>query len=236
MTAFGDVGPVTYKLGLYAGSGVRNFEPIPGNFLAIASLTFAPLGKLGYGEIPFVMSGDAGQPLRVAVGFEGATGKYRQSRESFNSQTGLFTSVPTGDRRGQILMANFQVNWQRFSFFGEAYYRKAEPEENQPHFSSLGAWAQADYVFYEKVLDFGLRFNWLDPSTDLASDNLFVGEAMLAYFIDAPYLAVRLRYGIAQQQDPGLGKGAAAQSIGPVSIPATVGFSQALGLQGNFYF
>ena len=52
-------------------------------------------------------------------------------------------------------------------------------------------------------VDFGVRGNWIDPSTSLSNVRTLIGEAQVAYYIHAPVLVLKLRYGIADQQTPG---------------------------------
>ncbi|WP_164021654.1 porin [Pyxidicoccus trucidator] len=230
LTVFGTLEHLEYYAGIYSGSPLRTVTSEPGRYQLNARLTWFPMGKPGYGELPYIMSGDTEPPLNVSFTVQGAGGKVEQIQENFNPEAGIFRIERQGVRRFATGGADVFVQARRFSFFGEAYLRRTEPPGGVARFTSFGAWVQADYVFYKKVLDAGVRLSYLDASWDLDDDLLYVAEAQLAWFVDAPYLALKLRYQVAHQETP---DPAAATGIVLAKDPGTTNL---ITLQVNLAF
>ena len=76
-------------------------------------------------------------------------------------------------------------------------------------------------------MDAAVRLSWTNPSTDLDDDRFLAGEAQVAWYVAAPALIVKLRYGISDQQSPG------SAALGAVTLPATAGRTQVGTLQVN---
>ncbi|MCP3161773.1 porin [Myxococcus qinghaiensis] len=231
-TIFGTMEHLEYYVGLYGGSPLRSIRSEPGKYQFNARATFSPMGKPGYGELPYIMSGDKEPPpLNVSFTLQGAGGDVMQVKENFNPEAGVFQILRTGERRFITGGVDLFIQARRFSFFGEAYLSRMDPKDSPArNFSSFGAWVQADYVFYKKVLDAGVRLSYLNPSFDLDDDLLYIAEAQLAWFVNAPHLAFKLRYQIAHQQ------AAAGAEAAAVVIAKDPGTSQLITLQLNLAF
>ncbi|MCY1023044.1 porin [Pyxidicoccus sp. MSG2] len=231
VTFLGTTEHLEYYAGIYSGSPLRTITSEPGRYQLNARLTCSPMGKPGYGELPFIMSGDKEPPpLNVSFTVQGAGGEVEQIQENFNPEAGIFKIEREGVRRFATGSVDVFVQARRFSFFGEAYLRRTDPPGDAAHFTSFGAWVQADYVFYKKVLDAGVRLSYLDASGNVDNDLLYVGEAQLAWFVDAPYLALKLRYQIAHQESP---DPAAATGLSLAKDPGTTNL---ITLQVNLSF
>ncbi|MBU8894849.1 OprO/OprP family phosphate-selective porin [Corallococcus sp. M34] len=231
ITFLGTTDTLEYYAGIYSGSPLRSIRSMPGRWVSNLRLTVSPMGPMGYGELPYIMSGKEGAPFRVSFTVQGAGGKIEQIDENFNIESGVFQLVPKGPRKFVTGGVDLMVQAQRFTFFGEAYLRRTEPEgDGAPRFTSVGAWVQADYVVYKKVVDVGVRLSFLNPSTELAHDLLYIEEVQLAWFVDAPTLAFKLRYQLAHQQspDPAL--------VGDVQLAKDVGTTNVITLQVNLAF
>ncbi|RYZ36370.1 MAG: hypothetical protein EOO71_32085 [Myxococcaceae bacterium] len=230
VTFMGTTDTLEYYAGIYSGSPLRSITSDPGRWASNVRLTVSPMGPMGYGELPFIMSDEKGAPLRVSFTVQGAGGKVQRREENFNVETGSFDITDEGVRKFATGGVDFMLQAQRFTFFAEAYIERTNPEATGSNFTSVGAWAQADYVFYKKVLDAGVRLSWLDASHELDDDSLYIAEAQLAWFLDAPFLAVKLRYQFAHQDspDPAL--------LGAVSLAKDPGTSNLLTLQLNLAF
>ncbi|MCY1035013.1 porin [Corallococcus sp. BB11-1] len=230
VTFMGTTDTLEYYAGIYGGSPLRSITSDPGRWVSNARLTVSPMGPMGYGELPYIMSDEKGAPLRVSFTVQGAGGKVERRDENFNVETGGFDITDEGVRKFATGGVDFMLQAQRFTFFMEAYLERTNPEETGSSYTSVGAWAQADYVFYKKVLDAGVRLSWLDASRELTDDTLYIAEAQLAWFVDAPILAIKLRYQHAHQAspDPAL--------LGAVNLAKEAGTSNLLTLQLNLAF
>ncbi|MCE9672445.1 OprO/OprP family phosphate-selective porin [Myxococcus stipitatus] len=231
VTVFGTMEHLEYYAGIYGGSPLRTIRSEPGKYQLNARATISPMGKPGYGELPYIMSGDKEPPpLNVSFTLQGAAGDVDQVAENFNPESGVFEIHREGERKFVTGGVDLFIQARRFSFFGEAYLSRQDPRNGAPNFTSFGAWVQADYVFYKKVLDAGVRLSFLDPSFDLDDDQLYIIEGQLAWFVNAPHLAFKLRYQLAHQQEA-----AGAEAAGVV-IPKDAGTSQLITLQLNLAF
>ncbi len=231
VTFLGTTDTLEYYAGIYGGSPLRSVTSDPGRWVSNARLTVSPMGPMGYGELPFIMSDEQGAPLRVSFTVQGAGGKAERRDENFNVETGGFDVTDEGLRKFVTGGVDFMLQAQRFTFYAEGWLQRTRPEKPAgPNYTSVGAWAQADYVFYKKVLDAGVRLSWLDASTELDDDTLYVAEAQLAWFVDAPFLAFKLRYQFAHQDapDPAL--------QGMVRLARDPGSSNLVTLQLNLAF
>ncbi|MCP3104306.1 OprO/OprP family phosphate-selective porin [Myxococcus sp. K15C18031901] len=231
VTLFGTMEHLEYYAGIYGGSPLRTNRSEAGKYQLNARATFFPMGKPGYGELPYIMSGDEEPPpLNVSFTLQGAGGEVDQVAENFNPESGVFQILREGEHKFVTGGVDLFIQARRFSFFGEAYLSRNNPMNGAPNFTSIGAWFQADYVFYRKVLDFAVRLSFLDPSFELSDDLLYIVEGQVAWFVKAPHLAFKLRYQLAHQQ-PANG----AKEAGVV-IPTDVGTSQLITLQLNLAF
>jgi hypothetical protein len=205
-TPFG--GKLEYYAGLYSGSPARQLTVISGNYLTLARLTWSPLGPVGATEYPYALPGEDAGAFRVSFSLQGWASKINAAEENFNPATFSLEATPSGVTTEHVAGgADVFVQGGRFVLFGEGFVRETDPGTddegvNPGSYTSFGAWAQVGVLLYERVLDAGLRFNWLDPSS-LSNDQLISGEAQLVYYIDANHLNLHLRYGLARQQSPG---------------------------------
>ncbi|XXF79979.1 hypothetical protein P2318_09575 [Myxococcaceae bacterium GXIMD 01537] len=231
ITFLGTTDKLEYYAGIFSGSPLRTIRSIPGRWVSNVRLTVSPMGPMGYGELPYIMApADEPYPFKVSFTVQGAGGKVEQFEENFNLETGVFQVKDQGVRKFITGGVDLLIHAGRFSLFGEAYLRRTEPENNQPNFTSFGTWLQADYVVYKKLVDVGVRLSFLNASLELDDDLLWIGELQVGCFMDAPYLAVKLRYQIAYQQtpDPAL--------LGAVPLAKDPGTTNLITLQLNLYF
>ncbi|NBD11398.1 MULTISPECIES: hypothetical protein [Corallococcus] len=231
LTFMGTAKALEYYAGIYGGSPLRSITSDPGRWVSNARLTVNPMGPMGYGELPYIMSDEKGAPFRVSFTVQGAGGKVDRVEENFNVETGGFEITDEGLRKFVTGGVDFMLQAQRFTFYAEGWIERVHPERpSGPNFTSVGAWAQADYVFYKKVLDAGVRLSWLDVSHELPDDSLYVLEAQLAWFVDAPFLAFKLRYQFAHQRSPD------PELLGAVKLAHDPGTSNLVTLQLNLAF
>jgi hypothetical protein len=111
-------------------------------------------------------------------------------------------------------------------FFAEGYARRTTPPMGAAY-TSIGAWGQLGVLLLPRRLDAAVRASWANPSLDLSKDRLLMGEAQMAWYVHAPTLIVKLRYGYSDQQSPGM------TALGAVTLPATAGHLQIITLQLN---
>ena len=219
-----------YYASLTAGTTLTQTASVPGNFQLIGRVDINPLGKMGVTEMPFVASEDP-VPFRFSFALQGVWGRVNPNGVGFNSSAFLVLTQQ-GEREQGIGAADLLVQWGRFGFFGEFYGRRVSPIDVPTlPFTQYGAWAQAHYTFFRRALDFALRFDWIDPSTTLANDQFFAGEAQLAWFIVGTSLALRLRYAVGHQEDPGPAPAADPDFLTTVGLPITPGTAHLLTLQ-----
>ena len=185
-----------------------------------------PLGKMAPTEMPYVTA-DGPVPFRFSLTGQGAWGRVNPNGVGFNGDA-FFQQSQQGERDQEVVSCDLQVQWQQFGFFGEFYARHVQPRGvPTASFNQLGAWFQAHVTFYRRILDFGVRFDWIDRSTSLASDRFIAGEAQLVWFIYKTTLALRARYGVANQQNPGPSPPLDPGFLTTVGLPITPGTERA---------
>ena len=163
---------------------------------------------MGSTEMPWVASDDP-VPFRFSFALQGAYGRVNPNGVGFNSIAFLQLNQQ-GERTQGIGAVDLLVQWKRFGFFGEFYGRRIEPRDVPTlPFTQFGAWAQAHYTFYRRILDAAVRFDWINPSTSLANAQFYAGEAQLAWFIfsTSAGAAAALRRGAPAGSRPGAGVG-----------------------------
>ncbi len=74
-------------------------------------------------------------------------------------------------------------------------------------------------------LDVAVRVGWINPSLDLDDDRFVSGEAQIAWYIHAPALIVKLRYGIGDRHR--------RAALGDVTLPVAVGRTQVVDGAGQ---
>jgi hypothetical protein len=227
---FGETDYVDYYLMFSAGTTLTQTTTVPGNFQLIGRVSVNPLGKMGATEMPYVASTKP-VPFRLSFTAQGAYGRVNPNGVGFNSDAFLQLNQQ-GERKYGTASADLLVQWERFGFFGEFYWRRVEPLDMlTPKFNQYGAWAQAHVTFFRRILDFAIRFTWINPSNNLPNDRFLAGEAQLAWFIFGPALALRLRYGVGNQQNPGPAPAANPDLLTTVGLPIAPGTAHVVTLQ-----
>ena len=231
--AYGETPLVDCYLGFFSGTSIKQTDTIPGHFQLMGRVTVHPLGPLGYGEIPFIVSTNV--PLRISFSAQGYWTRITPSSVGFNPTNGLLQTTELGERKQAAVAADFLLEWNRFFLFSEFYARHVDILDlTGASFWQFGAWAEAHYTFFRQVLDFALRFNWIDPDNSLANDQYYSGEAQLGYFPAGQYLGFRLRYAIAHQQDPG--PAADPMLLAEIPLPFSPGTANLITAQASVYF
>jgi hypothetical protein len=229
---FGETHYVDYYVSFTAGSSLAQTTATNGNFQLVGRASIHPLGAVAPTEMAYVTA-DGPVPFRFSFAVEGAWGRVNPSGVGFNVDA-FFQLMQQGERDQAIGAADLLVQWGRLGFFGELYGRHVAPRDMlTPSFEQYGAWAQAHVTVFRRILDVGVRFDWIDPSTHLSNDRFLAGEAQLAWFIFGTSLALRLRYAIAQQQDPGPAPGRNPGLLMTVGLPIPPGTEQLATLQAQ---
>ncbi len=80
VTAMGTIaGQLEYWAGLYSGTPLRQFNALPGNYVAEGRVTWSPIGPVGATEFAYILS-DKPLPFRVSMTLQGYNDKI-QSRD-----------------------------------------------------------------------------------------------------------------------------------------------------------
>jgi hypothetical protein len=215
--------------GLYSGTPLRQFTAVAGNYVVLGRVTVSPLGKIGRTEYPYITYPSV--PFRISLTAQGFYGKITAGTENFDSDSFEFTFTPgTSPSREATAGGDLFLQGTRFVVFGEGYFRRTEPSDGSAKYDAFGIWAQVGVLLVPRWVDFALRGNWIEPSTSLDNVRTLIGEAQVAYYIHAPVLVLKLRYGIGDQQTPG------TAALGSLSLPITAGRSQVLTLQLNLAY
>ena len=228
ITVFGALADdrVDYYAGVYGGSPLRQFTTLAGNYVLEARTTINPMGRMPDSEFAYALA-DASSTWRISFTLQGYYGKVEEATENFDPNTFNFQPTASGmtDRRGaggvDVWLLAGPV-----SVFSEAYWRRTDPAEGAAY-TSIGAWGQVDVRLWPRRLDAAVRGSWTNPSTDLAGDRLLAGEVQVAWYVAAPTLIVKVRYGLGEQHSPG------SAALGAVALPAAVGRTQVGTLQVN---
>jgi hypothetical protein len=235
ITALGVLGGgfVEYWAGFYGGSPLRQFTTIAGNYVLEGRITVNPTGSpVGATEYPYIVGKDGPAPFGFSFNLNGYYGKIQSAVENFNPTSFSFVAMPSGETtKDGTLGADVFIQASRFVFFTEAYWRRTNPEGNDiPDYTSVGIWGQAGYMLVDNLLDVAARVNWLDPSDDLSNDTFWSVEGEFNYYISAPNLVLKLRYGYGHQETPG------EDELGPVALAITPGKTHIVTLQLNLAF
>ena len=217
---------LSYAAGVYGGSPLSQYSTIAGNYVLNGRLTVSPLGETRDAEYGYVLK-DAPAPFRPSFSVQGYYGKVQSATENFDQDTfnaevkasGMTTKRGAGG-------VDFGIQSAHVMFFAEGYGRHTTPPTG-PSYTSLGAWGQAGLLLLPRRLDAAARLSWANPSIDLSSDRLLMGEVQVAWYAQAPTMIVKLRYGYSYQQSPG------SAALGAVTLPATTGRLQIITLQLN---
>lgn len=231
VTAYGSL-PVglDYYAGLYAGSPLRQYTTIAGNYVIEGRVTANPMGKMGDAEFAYVL-GDSPLPTRISFTLQGYGGKIQSSTQNFDPDSFLFTNTATGmtttEKTGG---ADVFLQSSRVMVLAEGYVRRTTPSDGSASYTSLGAWGQVSVLLVRRWLDFAVQGGWTNPSTSLSNDRFLGGEGQVTYYVKAPTLILKLRYAYADQQTPG------TTALGSVTLPGTAGRTQLITLQVNLDF
>jgi hypothetical protein len=227
---YGETNHVDYYTNFTAGTTLTQTVSPPGNFQLVGRVQVHPLGKMAPTEMPYVVS-DGKVPFRFSFVAQGAYGRVNPNGIGFN-QDAFLQQKQQGERYQEIVSCDLFVQWWRFGFFGEFYGRHVAPlaVPTQP-FNQYGAWGQAHVTFFRRILDFGVRFDWINPSNRLANDRFLSGEAQLAWFIAGTTLALRARYAVANQENPGPAPAADPNLYLTIGLPIAPGTEQLATLQ-----
>ncbi|MBZ4407767.1 OprO/OprP family phosphate-selective porin [Myxococcus sp. XM-1-1-1] len=221
---------VDYYLGVYGGSPLLEPVNLPDDYLVEARATVSPLGPVNASELPFTPEGGP-LPPRISFTVQGYFGRVQTDAENFNPSNSILNpAVPTtvATRVGTL---SFDLWWQlgRIIVFGEFYWRALKPVGVADTFSTYGAWGQVLVNVYRNRLGAGVRMNWLDPHADITGDRTLELEAQVAWFIQAPELMLKLRYGWLDQGTPD------APLPTGVQLPFSPGTSGVTTLQLNLF-
>jgi hypothetical protein len=233
-TAWGTVadGMFEYYAGAYGGSPLRQFVSISGNYVLEARFVLSPMGAPAGNEFAYINAEPI--PFRVSFSLQGVYGKLQLAEENFNPSSFRFDVVPTGVRSKKGLgSADVWLQGPMFIFLAEGYVQRTDPDlaMGSDKYTSWGVWGQIGVLLIPRTLDVGLRFNWLDPSTDLSNDTFWSGEGQFAWYVSqSPNLVVKLRYGMGEQKSPG------KDALGPVPLFTSVGKFYITTLQVNLAF
>jgi hypothetical protein len=199
---YGETPYFDYFTSFTAGTTLTQTISTPGNFQFVGRVMVNPLGKMAPTEMPWVVAEER-VPFRFSLTGQGAYGRVNPNGIGFNDDAFL-QQTQQGSRDYETVSCDLSLQWQRLGFMGEFYARHVQPRgvPTAP-FTQMGAWFQAHVTFFRRILDLGVRFDWIDPSTSLANDRFLSGEVQLAWFIFGTTLALRARYAVADQENPG---------------------------------
>jgi hypothetical protein len=225
---------IEYYAGLFSGSPLRTSKSIPGNWEVMARVVANPLGPTGSNEYPYIVpEGKPAAPFRWSIGLNGWVGKIQSGSENFNPSSFKFDFVPSGNVRKLIEGGvDMFVQGSCFAFLAEGYARRTENVDSpNPKYTSIGGFAQLGVMVVPHYMDVAGRVSWLNPSTSLTGDQFWSIEAATSYYIHAPNLIFRLRYGYGHQASPG------QAALGDVALPTSiVGSAHVLTVQMNVFF
>ena len=229
LISFTDEEKVESYLGLYSGTPLRQFTAVAGNYVVLGRVTVSPFGKVGATEYPYISESPA--PFRLSFTLQGYYGKITSGTENFDPDSFEFSFTPSMNptRRGTA-GADLFLQGSQFMAFAEGYFQHIAPSDGSVRYDAAGLWGEIGVLLVPHWVDVALRGNWIDPSTRLSNVRTLIGEAQVAYYIHAPVLVLKLRYGYADQQTPG------PAALGSVSLPIQAGRSQILTLQLNLAF
>lgn len=193
---------IDYSVGAYLGNPLRQFTTIRGNYMFVARLGLSPNGPVG-SEFAYADDDKAPAPFRWAIGVNGATSKVTPATENFNPSTFKFDVVPTNVTNiNHTLGADVFVQSARVVALAEGYVRRTDPNSTGADYTSIGGFAQAGVLVYERKVDVSARFSWADVNVDAAHDNAFGIEAASSWYFHAPNVVFKLRYGYGSQMTP----------------------------------
>jgi hypothetical protein len=203
ITAFGAFaeGKFDYSIGAYVGSPLRSFQPIRGNYQFIARLGLSPNGPVG-SEFAYAEGKDEAK-FAYAFGINGATSKLDQGTENFNPSTFKFEATPTGVTTvNHTASADFFLQSSHVVGLIEGYVRRTDPHGSGPDYTSVGGFAQLGVLVYKRDLDVAVRGSWVDVNVDQSHDDAWAIEIGTNYYVHAPWVVFKVRYGYGYQLSP----------------------------------
>jgi len=231
LTVYGTLAErLDYYAGLYAGSPLRQFTTIAGNYVGEGRITVNPMGKMGDAEYAYVL-GDGPAPWRVSFTLQGYVGKVQSATENFNPNSFQLTTTASGmTTKQETGGADIFLQSSRVVFLTEGYLRRTDPLDGSARYTSVGAWAQLGVLIVRRTLDVAVQGDWANPSTSLSDDRFLATEGQVTYYLEAPTLILKLRYAYADQQTPG------TAALASVTLPGTAGRTQLITFQVNLNF
>ncbi len=207
ITLMGNIGEskLEYWAGVYSGTPLRQYTAIDGNFVLEGRVTVSPMGAVAQKEFVYIVSEERPTPFRVSFTVQGYYGRIESATENFNPSSFRFDVEGTGERREQACgAADIWIQGGPVAALFEAYYRNSDPM-GAPDYNSKGAWGQVGVMVVDRTMDVGVRANALDASDDLDDDNFYSIEGQLGFYpVHTQNLQLKLRYGYAKQEDPGV--------------------------------
>ncbi|HVZ35990.1 MAG TPA: porin [Polyangiaceae bacterium] len=227
LTALGALfaGKLDYHAGVYAGTPLRQFTALNGTWVVVGRVAVNPQGPVATNEVPYITSREP-IPTRVSFALQGSSGDYLFAVENFNPSTFRFDTTSAGDRsKRQTGSVDLWLQAPRAAFLVEAYVRRTEEEGARPY-RSTGFWSQGSVMLWKRLMDVGVRVNWLDASSELHHDLGYSLEAQFAYYpFQNENVVTKLRYGYGKQDSPG------ADALGTVTLLLPSGTNHILTLQ-----
>jgi hypothetical protein len=197
-------------VGGYLGAPLRQFDVIQGNYSFIARLALNPQGATGNTEFAYAENAEKDEPapLRTSFSIQGYTNRIQPGTQNFNSSSFKFVTEPTPGVAAAVNHGagiDGYLQSSNVMAMAEGYYRRTEPHSGVPDYSSVGAFAQVGVLVYERLVDVALRGTWADVNVTggHSGEGRFLGgEIGGTWYVRAPVLAVKLRYGYADQKGP----------------------------------
>ncbi len=235
VTLFGTVAQsrFDYYLGVYGGTPLREAVNIPNNYIGEARLSLNPLGPVNRTELPFTPEGEP-LPVRLSFSVQGYYGRLLTSRENYNFSNSVVDAVPSIlNQRAWTGGADAWFQGGPVIVSAEYYWRRLTGIGGAPSYDSQGVWGQVVVNAYKNLVGVGGRASWLDPNRDLGRDQAITLEGQIAWFLHAPELILKLRYGWIRQRSAG---GDAIDPAQAARLPFAPGTTHLATLQLNLTF
>jgi hypothetical protein len=227
LTLFGSAfeARLDYFLGVYGSAPLRDPLNHPEDYFAELRISASPLGPINENEFPFTPEGGA-LPTRVSFTLQGYHGNIDTSLADRHPSRDLVTPQ-LGDASPQATTVGGDLWLQSGSLivFGEYFGRRVADDGEVAGYYSQGWWGQAIVDVYRHVIGAGVRIDYLDPRLDLDDDRALGIEGQLAWFIHAPELVLKARYGYLRQDSP------QPTALAEFELPFAVGTSHLFTLQ-----
>ncbi len=205
ITALGSIGEGKFEYwgGVYSGTPLRQFIAIDGNWVLEGRVTVSPMGPVAPKEFVYIVEDEV--PFRVSFTLQGYVGSVEHAVENFNPSSFRFDVEGSGERRDQGCgAADIWVQGGPFAALVEGYVRETDPEGPE-EWNSFGVWGQVGVMVVDRTVDVGARANFLNASDDLDNDLFSSIEGQIGFYpVHTQNLQLKLRYGYAHQEDPGV--------------------------------